>query len=93
MDVSTLLDEYDLSLDDVRWYLSVQEAERYLRYKEYPEQLAQEIWSGRLEAALYNMEERFVADVNERLARGLTSEHRIREQLGEIRAARRRRPR
>ncbi len=92
MNVSTLLEEYDLTLDDVRWYLSVQEAERYLRFKDEPAALATEIWSGRIEAALYNMEERFIADLNDRLARNLTSEHRVREQFGEIRAARRKRP-
>lgn len=89
MTVQQLLEEYDLSLDDVRWFLSRQEAERLLSYRKEPENLAREIWAGRLEAGLYNMEERHVAELAERLEGNLTSEQRVREHLGEIRAAKR----
>ncbi len=93
MNVNHLLEEYDLTLDDVRWYLSVQEAERLLSFKEHPHELAREIWSGQLEAAIYNMEERYLEELTERLSQGITSEQRVRELFGEIRAAKRRRPR
>jgi hypothetical protein len=86
-----LLDEYDLTLDDVRWYIALTQAHRLLRYKDQPRELAREIWAGRLEADLYNMEERFIADRDERLANKVTSEHRVREELTEIRAAKRKR--
>ena len=93
MTMQQLLEEYDLNLDDVRWYLALSQADRLISYKERPRDLALEIWAGRLEAQLYNMEERFLADRDERLANKLTSEHRIREELGEIRIAKRRRQR
>lgn len=93
MNVTHLLEEYDLTLDDVRWYLSVQEAERLISYKETPLDLARELWSGTLEAALYNMEERYLEELAERLGQGITSEQRVRELFGEIRATKRRRPR
>ena len=93
MTMQQLLEEYDLDLDDVRWYLALSEAERLIAYKDRPLDLAREIWAGRLEAELYNMEERYLADRDERLANKLTSEHRIREELGEVRVAKRRRQR
>lgn len=84
-----LLEEYDLELDDLRWYLSVQTAERLLTYTERSAALAELIWRGTLEDDLYDMEDRFIKDTQELLERGLVDEAKVREQLSEAVRARR----
>jgi hypothetical protein len=81
MTVTSLLDEYNLTLDDVRWYLSVRLAESLLTERDAPEAIAGRIWSGRLEADLYNMEEAFLGRLQDELNRGLTDSHAVRDQL------------
>jgi hypothetical protein len=90
MSVYDLLKEYDLSLDDVRWYLSHITAHRFLSYREEPEELCEMIWSGKVESELYNMEERFLQEKQEELERGLTDEEHLREIYSEIDALKRR---
>jgi hypothetical protein len=92
MTIDELLDEHGLAIDDVRWYLAREQADRLLSYKDHPEELAHLLWSGELEADLYNMEERFLAELAERLSRGRTDEAQVHQIVGEIaRAAERRR--
>lgn len=93
MRVAELLDDYDLSIDDVRWYLSTVMAHRLLTYEERPEELAQFIWSGRLADELYNMEERYLASLQDQLDRELMDEPKVREILAEMEAAKRKRRR
>ena len=52
-----MLEEYNLELDDVRWYCAALLAERLLSYKDNKKDLIRFIWSGELEGELYNMEE------------------------------------
>ena len=47
--------EYSVELSDVRWYLSYKTAERLLTYKDDLKGLTHLVWSGRLEADMYNM--------------------------------------
>jgi hypothetical protein len=75
------MDEYDLSLDDIRWYLSQTLAESLLTHVRAREELVKRIWSGRLEAELYNMEEAWLQRLADELDRGLTDEQSIRDQL------------
>mgnify|MGYP006295966295 CR=1 FL=1 len=92
MTIHELLDEHGLSIDDVRWYLAREQADRLLAYKDHPKELAHLIWSGQLESELYEMEERFVADLEEQLQRGQTDEAAVHQAVREIaRAAERRR--
>ena len=92
MTVHRLLEENDLGIDDVRWYLAREQSDRLLSYKDHPQDLAHLIWSGELEADLYEMEERFLADLQEQLDRGQTDEAQIHQIVGEIaRAAAKRR--
>lgn len=95
MRVTELLDEHGLSIDDVRWYLARAQAERLIAYKDHPRELAHLIWSGELESDLYEMEDRFLAELEEKLSRGHTDEAQVHQAVREIaRAAeRRRRPR
>lgn len=87
MTVKNLMDEYSVSLSDIRWYLAAKTAERLLTYKDDLHGLTHLVWSGRLEADLYNMEEAFVSDLQDRLDRNLTDEPKVRELFSEIVAA------
>ncbi len=87
MNVKALMDEYSVSLSDIRWYLSQKAAERVLTYKDDLHGLTHLIWSGRFEADLYNMEEGFIGDLQDRLDRNLADEPKIRELFSEIVAA------
>jgi len=91
MDVKKLLKEYGFELDDIRWYLSRQTAFRLLEYREMPEDLSRLIWSGRLEADLYRMEERYLAELQEKLDARQTDETEIRKIFAEVDAAKLRR--
>ena len=86
MNVKTLLKEYGIELDDVRWYLSRLTALRLLEYSERVEELCRLIWSGRLEADLYRMDERFISELQEKLDSRQTDESEIRKILAEIEA-------
>ena len=87
--IRELLDEFDLDLSDIRWFLSLQMSERLLTYTEQPTDLALLVWRGTLEADLYDMEERFLAESQDQLDRGLMDEAHIREKLSAALAARR----
>lgn len=91
MNSKTLMEEYDLEIDDVRWYLCVQKAEEILSHYQEPRQLIQMIWNKSLEESLYNMEERFLEDLDKELQSGGADEIKIRQTFSEIKAARRRR--
>ena len=91
MRVNELLAEYDIELDDVRWYLSYQTSLRLLEYREMPYDLCRLIWSGRLEADLYRMAERYIAELEEKLENRQTDENEIRKILAEVDAAKSRR--
>lgn len=84
MKVKALLEEYDLELTDVRWYLSAQLADRLLGYKDHRDDLIRYIWSGELESELYNMEERFIADLQDEIDRNLRDEAHLRALMTEI---------
>lgn len=79
--------EYSVELSDVRWYLSLKAAQRLLTYKEDIKGLTHLIWSGKLEADIYNLEEAYLEDLQDRLDRKLADEARVRELFSEIVAA------
>jgi len=85
------MQEYDLEIDDVRWYLSSLQAERLLSYREKKRELIRLIWSGSLEGELYDMEERFLAEMQNRLDRGSRDEVQVRAALKEIVSSREKR--
>lgn len=87
MNVKALMDEYVVELTDVRWYLSLKTAERLLTYKEDVRGLTHLLWSGRLEADLYNMEESYLDELQDQVDRKLVDEVEVREIFSEIAAA------
>ncbi len=81
--IANLLKEYSLDIDDIRWLISTRITKQLLNNKEKPIEITKLIWSGKLEADLYNMEENFMENINLDLERGLIDESWIREQLAE----------
>ena len=84
MKIQDLLREYELEIDDVRWYLSAGIAERLLGLKERRHDLIRYIWSGSLADDLYDLEESFLASLEEKLGSGLVDEVSAREIMKEI---------
>ena len=82
--ISELMQEYDLEIDDVRWYLAAMQADRLLSYRENKQELIRLVWSGTLEGELYDMEERFLGELQSRLDRGSRDEAQVRTILREI---------
>ena len=91
MSVEGIRDEYDLSLDDVRWYLSSTITDSLLSQRDRPEEIVRRIWSGSLEGELYDMEERFLRTLQDELDRGLIDESSVREHFERARILKMRR--
>ena len=93
MNARALLTDYGIDLDDIRWYLAHQLALRAgeLLEKDRSE-LVRWIWSGELEAELYDNAERFLAELQDSLDRRLTDEPRVREIFAEAAALKTDRP-
>jgi len=91
MDIKSLLNEYSLEIDDVRWYLSLVLTERMLSMAEKPDELTKFIWSSELSDELYNMEERFLKTMQDQIDEKTLDESHLRDMLSEMETARRRR--
>jgi hypothetical protein len=89
--ISEIMKEFDLEIDDVRWHLAGVQAERLIRYRERPYELTRLIWSGALEAELYEMEERFLRNLQEDLDRGLRDSSSVRAALRAVVSSRQKR--
>ena len=83
MNVEKLMKEYDLEIDDIRWYKSWLTAQELLSHSDEIGELVHIIWSGNLASRLHNMEEEYLEDLQDQLDRGLTDETGIREVLAE----------
>ncbi len=75
--------EYDLEIDDIRWYKSFVTAQELLSYEDSIEELVQIIWSGNLAGSIHDMEEKYLLELQDRIDRGLTDETGIREILAD----------
>jgi len=78
-----LLKEYDLEVDDIRWYKSFLTAQELLSYVEEHDELVQLIWSGKLSDRLHNMEEAYIEELQDHLNRDIIDEAGIREILAD----------
>jgi len=91
MMIRQLMIEYNLEINDIRWYLSVQYAGRLIGYKEDISVLAQLICSKKLEAELYDMEENYVKTLEQDLKRKIIDESKVREIFSAIVLAKKKR--
>lgn len=90
--ITDLMKEYSLEIDDIRWFVSYHQTVSILSDKENPMELTRKIWSGKLEADLYNLEERYLENISSQLERNLIDEIWVREQFAEASELRCRRP-
>lgn len=81
--IDELMKEYNLEIDDIRWYLSFLTAEKILSLTESPDEITRYIWSGELDKELYNMEERYLEELESLFNSNLIDEAAIREQFEE----------
>ncbi len=79
MFVNELLKEYSLEIDDIRWYLSTRKAGELLALKAKPLELIQLIWSKELEDSLYDMDDKFIEQLQDEYDREIIDEPFIRE--------------
>ncbi|MFP4444326.1 MAG: hypothetical protein ACLFST_14490 [Spirochaetia bacterium] len=93
MTVKEIFTARGITTDDIRWYCAAVTAKRLLTYQEKEEELTRLVWSGKLEDDLYNMEENFVDDLEEKFESGKIDEPRINLTASEIEAAKRKRKR
>lgn len=83
MTITELMKEYNLEIDDIRWYLSIMEAEKLLNFPLDKKELTRYIWSGELADNLYNMEEIYLNLLQDQMDRLITDESHIRDILKE----------
>lgn len=93
MRLQDFLDEEGLELDDVRWYLAEQTADRLLNLQEDRYELIRLVWSGQLERELRDPADRFLADIDSRVADGSIDEAMLHRTIAEIAASKQRRNR
>ncbi|MBB6479000.1 hypothetical protein [Spirochaeta isovalerica] len=79
MTIKELMKEYNLEIDDIRWFLSIGEAQKLLSFPQDRKELIRYIWSGELETNLYNMEEKYLENLQEQMDRNITDESDIRD--------------
>ena len=91
MNIQELLKEYNLEIDDVRWYLSNVMTERILSNSHNPEEITRLIWSGELNDELYNMEERYIQQLQDQKDENTLDESHIRDILNDMDSMRRKR--
>lgn len=84
MNINEMMQEYELEIDDVRWYLACRQADRLFSYRDKKRELIRLIWSGELEGALYDMEERFLGELQGRLDGGSRDEIQVRGVLRDM---------
>ena len=82
--IKDLMQEYDIEIDDIRWYLSSEQAKSFFEYKDNIQELIHYIWSGRLESDLYHMEENYLEQLKISFENNKVDEHRLREIFNEI---------
>ena len=86
-----LMELYNLDLDDIRWYLSVLMGEKLSSLQNEPLRLIDYIWSGQLADELFNLEERYLEQLEALWNSNQLDEAKVREFFMEARSSKRRR--
>ncbi|QEN06227.1 hypothetical protein EW093_16540 [Thiospirochaeta perfilievii] len=84
MNIKELMKEYSFELNDVRWYLANNIALECIEMSNRENDLTSFISSGELEARVYNMEERFIEDLQDLSDRNRMDESNIRDIFNNI---------
>ncbi|MBN2653302.1 MAG: hypothetical protein JXR63_13060 [Spirochaetales bacterium] len=79
MKIKEFMKENGIEIDDVRWFLAEQKVYSILEKKDSVYELIDEISSKRLEAELFDMEERFVDELQDSFDRNFIDEADVRE--------------
>ncbi len=84
MNIIEEMKQFNIDIDDVRWYLCVQKSKELMVLKETPGAFITYMHSKKLEADLYNMEENFLNYLQSELNNRKMDEASIRETLYRI---------
>ncbi len=86
MTITELIDEYNLSDDDIRWSLSMRIAESLaiLLNEEGVPAVARKLWSGEIGDELYDIVERWIRVRGENLERTILDEGHMRDELSQM---------
>lgn len=84
MNIQDLLIEYSIETDDIRWFLSSKKSYELLQFINNKKELTEYINSGKLEEELYNMEEHYIAELQDLADREKLDEVNIREEFNKI---------
>ena len=84
MIVKQIMKESNISIDDVRWYLCLEVTKKILSLQNSPMELVDFIHSKKLEIELYEIEERYINQLENEYANQLIYEATIREILYKI---------
>lgn len=82
--IDEIMEEFHLTNDDIRWFLSLQKAREIFALNDNPLQVVQYIHSKKLEVDLYDMEDRYLSELQNRYETKLIDEATIREELYRI---------
>ncbi len=84
MNINSIMNEYGIEPNDVRWYLANNNAFTLLEYHNDVEGLVKYIECGQLEVDLYNMEERYIEELQDLADRNKLDEVDVREIFNKI---------
>ncbi|MBN2738349.1 MAG: hypothetical protein JXR70_15305 [Spirochaetales bacterium] len=86
MSVEELMRYFNLSLDDLRWYLADLMAFKLMELQSDPYELTRYIWSGELESELYDIVDRFLSQLKTELEQERIDESHLHDLFKEIQA-------
>ncbi len=84
MTINDLMKEYSIELNDVRWFLANNLAFSIIEMANEQEELSIYIESGKLEVDLYNMEENYLAELQDLSDRNKMDDVNVREIFNNI---------
>jgi len=84
MNIKALMSEYNIEINDIRWYLSNNLAFTLKEMSGNLTELSQYIESGKLEEELYNIEERYINELQSLADRNQLDEVDVRETFNNV---------
>ncbi|MGL1891940.1 MAG: hypothetical protein OCD02_09955 [Spirochaetaceae bacterium] len=84
MNIKQLMEEYSIESNDVRWYLCNNLAFSLLDYQNDQDGLTKHLESGQLEVDMYNLEDKYIDDLQDLTDRNKIDDVNIRETFNKI---------